>query len=207
MRGLGPANTVTLVRATLVCGVAALVAAALSGGRNPVAVIVVIATVALILDAVDGKVARRTGSTSPLGARFDMETDAVLVLALSAFVAHSMGWWVLAMALIRYAFVAAAVALPWLRAPLPPRMWRKTVAATQGIVLVVAASGVIWRPLTVAAVAVALALVVCSFGRDIGWLWRTRQPGAGPVSGARGGARWLPGPRRRPPARWSPTPR
>jgi phosphatidylglycerophosphate synthase len=174
MRALGPANAVTLARATLVGGVTALAAVALTGGRDPVAVVVILATLALVLDAVDGKVARRTGSTSPLGARFDVETDSFLALVLSAYVAPTLGWWVLAIGLARYAFVAAALVLPWLRAPLPPRMWRKTVAATQGIVLVVAASGVVWRPLTLAAVAAALALLAGSFGRDVAWLWRTR---------------------------------
>ena len=33
--------------------------------------------------------------------------------------------------------------LPWLRRPVPPRYWRKVVAAVQGIVLTVAASGLL----------------------------------------------------------------
>ena len=38
---------------------------------------------ALALDGVDGQVARRTGTASELGARFDMEVDAFLILVLS----------------------------------------------------------------------------------------------------------------------------
>ena len=49
------------------------------------------ATVALLLDAVDGQVARRTNTVSALGARFDMETDAFLVLVLSVYVAPIVG--------------------------------------------------------------------------------------------------------------------
>ncbi|MGP3948083.1 CDP-alcohol phosphatidyltransferase family protein [Streptomyces sp. 7N604] len=172
-RSFGPANGVTLARATLVGGVTALVADSF-GSRPPVAVLVVLATVALILDAVDGQVARRTGTASPLGARFDMEVDAFLILVLSVHIARSLGAWVLLIGAMRYAFVAAARVLPWLRGPLPPSTARKAVAALQGIVLVVAGAGVLPRLPAAAAVLLALALLVWSFGRDIAWLWRVR---------------------------------
>jgi phosphatidylglycerophosphate synthase len=174
MRVLGPANAVTLARAALVGGVTALVATSFATG-TPVAVLVILATVALMLDAVDGQVARRTGTTSALGARFDMEVDAFLILVLSVYVAADLGPWVIAIGAARYVFVAAAWALPWLRAPLPPGLWRKTVAATQGIALVVAASGLLPWVAAVAVVALALASLVWSFGRDTAWLWGTER--------------------------------
>jgi phosphatidylglycerophosphate synthase len=174
MRALGPANQVTLGRATLVGGVAALVADSCVSGRAPVIVLVTLATVALALDAVDGQVARRTGTSSPLGARFDMEVDAFLILVLSVYVARSMGVWVLAIGATRYAFVAAAWALPWLQEDLPARFSRKTVAALQGVVLVVVSAGVLPGSWAIVAVALALALLTWSFGRDIRWLWQVR---------------------------------
>jgi phosphatidylglycerophosphate synthase len=172
---LGPANQVTLARATLVGGVAALAADRLTGQAVPVGVLVTLASVALALDAVDGQVARRTNSTSALGARFDMEVDAILILVLSAVVAQSLGLWVLAIGLFRYAFVVASWVLPWLRAPLPHRVSRKTVAAIQGIVLAVASSQLLPYPLAVAVVGTALALLVWSFSRDVAWLWRAHE--------------------------------
>lgn len=172
---LGPANQVTLARATLVGGVAALAADSLTGHSVPVAVFVTLAAVALALDAVDGQVARRTNSTSALGARFDMEVDAILILVLSAVVAQSLGPWVLAIGAFRYVFVAASWVLPWLRAALPHRMSRKAVAAIQGIALAVASSGLLPGPLPVLVVGTALALLVWSFTRDIAWLWRAHQ--------------------------------
>nr|WP_262847009.1 CDP-alcohol phosphatidyltransferase family protein [Sphaerisporangium corydalis] len=173
-RSLGPAGLVTLARAELVGGVTALVTTDRMGREAPIAFIVVLATVALVLDAVDGHVARRTGTASALGARFDMEVDAFLILVLSVFVARSVGLWVLAIGAMRYAFAAAAWAAPWLRAPLPPSFARKTVAATQGIILVAAGSGVAPPPVAAGLVAVALASLVWSFGRDVGWLWQER---------------------------------
>lgn len=178
MRGgvqrLGPADRVTLARATLVGCVAVLVAESFAGPPVPLALLVPIAAVALIGDAIDGKVARRTQTCSKHGARFDMEVDAFLILVLSILVSVPLGSWVLAMGLMRYAFVAASWALPWLNAPLPHSMARKTVAAVQGIVLVVAASGILPGALNSAVVAAGLASLVWSFGRDV--LWLSRQP-------------------------------
>ena len=76
----------TLARATLAVGVAALAADSFTHD-TPVALLVTLAAVALALDAVDGWVARRTGTATALGARFDGEVDAFLILALSVYVA------------------------------------------------------------------------------------------------------------------------
>src|SRR5690242_2581253 len=180
---LGPAGWVTLARATLALGVAAL--AADSFVRPvPVALLVGLAAVALALDYVDGEVARRTGTESELGGRLDGEVDAFLILALSVYVAPIAGAWVLAIGAARYVFLAAGWALPWMRARLPRRDWRKTVAATQGIVLAVAGADVLPLPLVEAALAIALAMLAESFGRDVLWLWRRRRSGARtPASG------------------------
>ena len=156
----------TLARATLAVGVAALTADSFDRAA-PVAMLVALAAVALALDAVDGWVARRTGTASALGARFDGEVDAFLILVLSVYVARSAGAWVLAIGAARYVFLAAGWLLPWMRAPLPPRYWRKVVAATQGIVLTIAAADVLPLALTRAALVVALALLAESFGRDV----------------------------------------
>ncbi|MFG2052891.1 CDP-alcohol phosphatidyltransferase family protein [Micromonospora sp. NPDC048930] len=177
---LGPADRVTLARALLVGGVLALVVDA-GAGPAPVAVLVPLTAVALALDAVDGRVARRTGTASPLGARFDMEVDAFLILVLSVHLAPPVGGWVLAIGGMRYAFVAAGWVLPWLRRPLPPRQWRKVVAAAQGVLLLIAASGLLAPVATTALVAGALALLVESFGHDVAWLWRHRPTAIAPV--------------------------
>ncbi|MFF7160089.1 CDP-alcohol phosphatidyltransferase family protein [Streptomyces sp. NPDC008086] len=172
LRSFGPANRVTLGRATLVGGVTALVADSFQSSP-PVTLFVGLTAVALILDGVDGKVARRTGTSTALGARFDMEVDAFLILVLSVYVSMSLGPWVLLIGAMRYAFVAAARVWPWLNAPLPPSTARKTVAAMQGVFLLLAASGFFPYAATFAVTATALAALVWSFGRDVLWLYRT----------------------------------
>jgi phosphatidylglycerophosphate synthase len=167
-----PADWVTLTRMLLIAGVTGLVADTYS---RPVSItaLVTLSAVALALDAVDGQVARRTGTATPLGARIDGETDAFLILVLSIAVSQDYGGWVLVIGAARYAFLLAGWLIPWLAAPLPPRYWRKVVAAIQGIVLTVAASGVTSRRVGMIAVAVALLLLAESFGRDVIWLYRT----------------------------------
>lgn len=180
-RSLGPADRVTLARGVLIGGATALVADGAEPGAS-VAALVALSAAALVLDGYDGHVARSTGTVSPLGARFDMEVDAFLILVLSVHVAASLGLWVLAIGAMRYAFVAAAWAAPWLRSELPPSLARKAVAVAQGCVLVIAAAGIVPRPLMSAAVGLALTLLVWSFGRDVRWLrrarTRSRVPGA-----------------------------
>lgn len=179
-----PPDWVTLSRAILIAGVAALVADAL-GRQPPVTTLVTLASVALVLDAVDGQVARRTHTATALGRRFDGEVDAFLILVLSIQVGQSYGSWVLLIGAARYALLVCGWLVPWLAAPLPDRYWRKVIAAIQGIVLTVAASGLVSRPVGMTAVAGALALLAASFGHDIWWLYRA---GAGRL--ARRTVRW-----------------
>ncbi len=133
-----------------------------------------LAAVALALDAADGWLARRTGTATTLGARFDGEVDAFLILALSVYVAPEYGTWVLAIGAARYLFLAGELLLPWMRAPLPPRRWRRLVAAMQGIVLTVAAAGVLPRALMQVLLAAALAALAVSVGECVRWLWGHR---------------------------------
>lgn len=172
---LGPAGSVTALRTVLVGGVAGLVVQEIAGTRPaPTTTLVTLTVTALLLDAVDGAVARRTRTTTELGARFDSDLDAALLAALSVHVAGALGAWVLAVGGLRYAFVAAGWMLPWLRAPLPVRRSAKVVAAVQGVALVVAVADVLPRAGTVALVATALATLVWSFGVSVVWLARRR---------------------------------
>jgi phosphatidylglycerophosphate synthase len=167
------ASWVTLIRATLAVGVAALTAASF---EEPVATatLVTLASIALALDFVDGWLARRTATESALGAKLDGEVDAFLILALSIEVAPTAGGWVILIGLARYAFLAAGWVWPWMRAPLPRRDWRKTVTASQGVALVIAASGVPPPAVSRILLVVALAMLAESFGHDVWWLRRHR---------------------------------
>jgi phosphatidylglycerophosphate synthase len=158
---LGPASWITLGRETLTVGVAALVVDSFAR-PVPVALLVTLTAVALAADLFDGWLARRTDTASELGARFDGEIDAFLLLVLSLYVARAFGPWVLLIGAARYLFLAGERKLPWLHAPLRPRRWRKVVTAVQGVVLKVA-------------LLAALAALAASFGECVWWLWAHRR--------------------------------
>ena len=169
--GLGPANRVTLGRAVLAIPVLAL---ALQPGALGVAGqwwVIALSTVVLVLDGLDGRVARRTGNQTHFGARFDMELDAALIMALSILVwrAGIVGSWVLLIGLMRYAFVAASWIWPALGAELPPSLRRKVVCVVQGVVLLVALGPIIPGWMAAAVAAAGLVALGYSFAVDVRW--------------------------------------
>jgi phosphatidylglycerophosphate synthase len=167
----GAANRITLLRVVLL----ALVAAAF--GEAPKAAlswtIIVVVTLALILDGVDGRVARQTRTTSSFGARFDMETDAALIMILSLLCWQfgKAGIWILAAGGMRYGFVLAARALPWMRAPLPPSRRRQAVCIWQSACLLGVISPLFPVPASELLAAATLVMLSTSFAIDIRWLW------------------------------------
>ena len=182
---LGPADRVTLARAVLACAVGVLAAAAaVDGSEAPAALaggvglLVWLSSVALVLDAVDGWVARRTGTVSAFGARFDLEVDAFLIAVLSLHVAREVAWWVAAIGAARYVLLVAQQLVPWLRIELPPSRWRKAVAAYQGIALTAAAAHVLPSAVMVGLLLVGLVALAVSFGTEVQSLWRLRPPAA-----------------------------
>lgn len=172
----GAANGITFFRASLIAFVAAFAAEPPAAGATAWWIAAGIAGIALLLDGVDGWVARRTDRATAFGARFDMEIDALaaLVLCVVLWRAGFAGGWVLLIGGMRYIFVAAGWLLPWMRRPLPPRQRRRTVCAAQGFLLV--ASLVPALPTTAPAVlaAAALAATAASFLIDTAWLFRHR---------------------------------
>lgn len=167
---LGACNVVTLARWVIAAGlVAPLVAGSPSGWG-----VVAAASAALALDGVDGWLARRERRVSDFGARYDMEVDSALALILSLHALGTAGPLVLVLGLARYAFVLAALGLPWLQGPLPERFSRKTVCVLQiGTLILLQIPGVA-PPVAAALVAAAAGALAWSFGRDILHLRRVR---------------------------------
>jgi len=171
-RALGLCNVVTLCRLMLVCG---LIAALVSPGAGSWTILV-LATITLSLDGVDGWLARRGGHVSDFGARFDMEVDGVLalVLALLAYAGGHAGIIVVLLGLPLYLFRAAQYAMPWLTGDLPERFSRKLVCVVQIAVLILVLVPVVDRWLADVVAALTVAALVWSFALDIRLLWRAR---------------------------------
>jgi len=168
----GVANAVTLVRAALAVLLAALVGAAPSATLGWV--VVGLGTAGVALDGVDGPLARRRNESGTFGARFDMETDALLILVLAALVWQQgkAGAWILAAGLLRYLFVAASWVLPWMGAALPPSRRRQAVCVVQIVSLLAALAPVVARTWSAGLALFGLAALVWSFAVDVRWLAR-----------------------------------
>lgn len=174
-QGLGWANRVTLLRATMVAVVAGLVVYPDFMQRHAEGV-AALSLLSLSLDGIDGWVARRTGSASEFGARFDMELDAffIVVLCAALIALDKVGSWVLLLGGARYLFVVAGIYWPWLNRTLPVSYFRKTVCVWQVATLLVCLLPFIDSAWATAFASVAALLLVLSFGRDVIWLWRHR---------------------------------
>jgi phosphatidylglycerophosphate synthase len=170
-----PADRVTLLRAVLVALCAVLAVPVLLTGARPGPLLVMVGAAAFAMDALDGPVARRTGTASAAGARLDTATDAALVLVLSCGTAVTVGPWTLCIGALYYFFVAAGRIWPHLHSPLPPRAGSKAIGAFQPFALLLALAPDIPPMVGFAATALALPLLVFSFGRDIVALGRLRR--------------------------------
>jgi phosphatidylglycerophosphate synthase len=170
----GAANQITTLRAILVALVASLV------GEPPLPALAAAAAAASVavtlLDGVDGWLARRHDIASPFGARFDMEIDALLILALSvlAWRHDKAGAWVIASGVLRYAFVAAGALAPWLRGALPPSRRRQTICVIQIAALTLVMLPSVQPPISTLLAASALGALTGSFLIDTVWLWQHR---------------------------------
>jgi phosphatidylglycerophosphate synthase len=170
---LGAANRITLVRAAIACLITARAIDPAPIGEAERWLLAAVAAAALMLDGADGWAARRQGLASAFGARFDMEVDAfaILVLAITAIRAHAVPGWVLAIGAMRYLYLAAALVLPLLRRPLPPRSIadrrRKTIAVVQSVALTAALVPATSPAGAAGICAAALAFLAYSFAADV----------------------------------------
>jgi uncharacterized membrane protein YbhN (UPF0104 family)/phosphatidylglycerophosphate synthase len=111
-REFGLPNLITTLR--LVATMGMLVGFA----REPGWVLAVAALIVLLLDVLDGWLARRSGLSGKFGACYDIEADALLVLALGILLYHRglAGPWVILAGTWRYLFVLAPLVFPTPRA-------------------------------------------------------------------------------------------
>ncbi|MGV3621758.1 MAG: CDP-alcohol phosphatidyltransferase family protein [Archangium sp.] len=109
LAGVGIANAITLLRLLVLLAGALFFPSTWTFG------------LVLLLDGMDGFVARRLGETSEFGALFDMETDGVL-MGLLALHLSPVAPWVLLVGVLRPAYVLARIPFPR-SATKEPRTW------------------------------------------------------------------------------------
>lgn len=172
---IGPADLATLVRAVVTALVAGFLFEPLAG--DFARLLWFGAGLAFMLDALDGWIARHTGTSSTFGARLDMELDGLTVFVVSALVwqlGHA-GIWVFAAGLYRYLFIAAGWGLPWMNAELPPRARRAWMCGWHLTLTIFALLPWPQPFLAPLLAAVGLGGLTWSFAADVYWLATHRE--------------------------------
>ena len=161
----GPANWITLGRVALTTFLAGF------GVHLPWYVAVAIISTCLILDGVDGWLARKTKTTSKLGATYDMESDAYLVMTASLvlYTRGLVGPWGLIAGWWRYAYALLVIVLPS-----AGEVPRSNFARYVYIALMTALITAFTLP-TIAGpvIAIGTVLVSLSFLRSLSWSFRS----------------------------------
>jgi phosphatidylglycerophosphate synthase len=168
----GAANRVTLARGMIASLLGGAVPAVTELSAEALWVASGAALLALVLDGVDGWMARRTRMASAYGQHLDINFDTLTmgILALLAWQGGKAGPWVLAIGLARYAFVAAGWVWPWLNAELPFSQRRRVICVVQIAVLLVCLTPFMVPPMSSLAAVAALGLLLFSFVVDTLWL-------------------------------------
>ena len=167
--GFGLPNWVTSVRLLLTLGLLSV------GWIASTTTLAVFGTCILLLDGLDGWLARRFDQASSFGARYDMETDAFFVLALASVLTarETVGPWVLVAGFWRYAYVLILMLWPALGQEPPNRLGRAIF-----VVLVVGLSLAMVLPAPWASLVAAISTLAVSYSflRSLWWsyapLWR-----------------------------------
>lgn len=167
LRGELPCNTARFHAANGVTALRllALLPLASFGHVGPPAALLVMAILAM--DGLDGWLARTRRMTSELGAHFDMESDALLVMVSCSmlFLSGDWGLWVLSPGLLRYLYVLILWSGAFEEAP--PSTFGRWIFFLFALVLICS----LWPlgPWTVPVMFVASSLVVISFSRSLRW--------------------------------------
>lgn len=132
---------------------------------------VALGAVALALDAMDGMVARRYGSTAA-GAAYDEAVDALFILVLGLGLVPVWGFWTVLPGALYYLYHAVAIFRSAWQRPLPSSNLRKGIAAAQGVLLLFAGTPLAqeYSWLGLSSLGIAIATLGFSFGKDVRWL-------------------------------------
>ncbi len=173
----GPANRLSLLRG-LIIAVLAGFAWNTPATQNVEWIVCILAICALVLDGLDGAVARRSGITSGLGARLDCELDGLLTLILSfgVYLSGRVDAFILLAGAMHYAFFAARLLKLVPVVELPSSFRRQTAGVVSSFLLVLCCAPSMGASVDTALALTAVLLLTSSFAIDLAALIRTKEP-------------------------------
>lgn len=162
----GPANWITVSRFIILAYVLTFFEVL------PIAIMVSLVTIAVLMDVLDGYIARRTCTQSDFGALFDMEVDSFYVLAMGLYFYFSTGFglWLLIPGCIRYVYDIVRIVFVDEKFE-PQRQSLAVFLAGFNFMLLIAAL-LLPSDLSLLVLLISLSVVCISFGRSFFDLFR-----------------------------------
>ncbi len=135
--------------------------------------LLIIFTISIILDAIDGFLARFLNQVSKFGEKFDLEIDTFLLflLCLSLYKNIDIGLYVFLIPLYRYAFFILQFRFKWLQHSLPESFRRKLICSTVTILLIFCHLSFLNKYIIITTIISSILLITFSFLKDIIWFY------------------------------------
>ena len=132
--------------------------------------------ISLTLDGLDGYLARFLNQTSKFGARFDLETDTLLLLVLSfsLYINMNANLSVFLIPLYRYVFFILQIKFKWLEFSLPKSIRRSFICFFVTFLLIICHLPYLTAYLIGTLINFSILLITFSFLEDIIWLYRNK---------------------------------
>jgi phosphatidylglycerophosphate synthase len=139
-------------------------------------IIIILSTLSLIMDGLDGFIARKYNLVSKFGEIIDQESDnfLMLVISISLYLNKDIGLYVFLIPLYRYIFLASMKKYDWLKKTLPISQFRKIACVLTIILMIMSQDVYIDYENTVFLVILSLFIITFSFSKDIIWLYRNK---------------------------------
>ena len=137
---------------------------------------IILALISLLLDGLDGFIARRYNDTSKFGELFDQESDNFLmfVLSISLYINKDIGLYVFLIPAYRYIFITLMTKYSWLKNTLPDSILRKSVCVMTTLLMIISHEVYFNEFIFNFIINLALFIITFSFSKDIIWLYRNK---------------------------------
>ena len=136
-------------------------------------ILILLALISLLLDGLDGFIARKYTQVTKFGELIDQEADnfLILIMSISLYLNKDVGFYIFLIPTYRYIFIFLMAKYDWLKRTLPESHVRKLACVLATIFLIIAQESHLTINSTFL-VNLALFIITFSFSRDIIWLYR-----------------------------------
>ena len=136
-------------------------------------IFILLALISLLLDGLDGFIARKYNQVTEFGELIDQEADnfLILIMTISLYLNRDVDFYIFLIPAYRYIFIFLMAKYAWLKRRLPESHIRKLACVLTIIFLIIAQESHLTINSTFL-VNLALFIITFSFSRDIIWLYR-----------------------------------